>query len=74
MLLFFNLPAVVTIKIFTESGDLVKTINHDSPELAGSLRWNMITDTQQAISSGVYIAVFEKPNGEVAYQKFVVVR
>lgn len=73
-LIFFNLPAEVTIKIFTESGDLVKTIVHEPLTRAGSLTWDMLTDSQQAIASGVYIAVFEKPSGEVAYQKFLVVR
>ncbi len=71
---FFNLPGKVTIKIFTENGDLVQTIDHDSPVSSGYENWDMITRNQQVISSGVYIAVFQKPNGEVAHQKFIVVR
>ena len=74
MLLFFNLPARCTIKIFTESGDLIKTIEHAPLSKAGLYQWNMLTDNQQAISSGIYIAVFETPEGEVSYQKFIVVR
>ncbi|MBN1302463.1 MAG: hypothetical protein JW995_14695 [Melioribacteraceae bacterium] len=73
-LVFFNLPGTVTVKIYTENGDLVQTLEHDSPVKAGSFRWDMITSNQQVISSGVYIAVFEKPNGEISYQKFIVVR
>lgn len=73
-LIFFNLPGTVTIKIFTENGDLIQTIDHDSPVRSGSYHWNMITASQQVISSGIYIAVFEKPNGEISYQKFIVVR
>ncbi|MFB0516566.1 MAG: hypothetical protein ACETWG_08175 [Candidatus Neomarinimicrobiota bacterium] len=73
-LMFFNLPAEVTIKIFTESGDLVRTIVHNPPTRAGSLTWNMLTDTQQAVATGMYIAVFETPDGSLAYQKFIVVR
>lgn len=72
---FYNLPRTVTIKIYTENGDLVKTIEHDKPnDNDGSEIWNMISDNQQVISSGVYIAVFQKPGGEISYQKFVVVR
>jgi hypothetical protein len=72
---FYNLPAVVTIKIYTENGDLVKTIEHFEPvNEDGSEAWDMITDNQQVISSGVYIAVFQKPSGETSYQKFIVVR
>ncbi|UCH11490.1 MAG: hypothetical protein JSU61_06275 [Fidelibacterota bacterium] len=73
-LMFFNLPAEVTIRIFTESGDLVRTIPHKPRTRAGSLTWNMLTDSQQAIATGMYIAVFETPDGSVAYQKFIVVR
>ena len=73
-IMFFNVPGKVTIKIFTEDGDLVQTVEHDSPVLAGSLRWDMLTSSQQVISSGVYIAVFEDDNGGTSFQKFVVVR
>ncbi len=71
---FYNLPGSVTIRIFTENGDLIKTIDHYSPQSDGYERWDMITDAQQVISSGVYVAVFQKPNGEVSYHKFIVVR
>jgi hypothetical protein len=71
---FYNLPGTVTIRIYTENGDLVKIIEHDSPQLDGYEKWDMLTDNQQAVSSGVYIALFQKPNGEISYQKFIVVR
>lgn len=71
---FYNLPGTVTIKIFTENGDLVKTIEHDSPQSDGYEKWDMITESQQVINSGVYIAAFQKPNGELSFQKFIVVR
>jgi hypothetical protein len=71
---FYNLPGVVTIRIYTENGDLVKTIEHNSPQSDGYEKWDMITDSQQVISSGVYIAVYEIPGGETGYQKFIVVR
>lgn len=71
---FFNLPPKVTIKIYTENGDHIQTLEHDSPVKSGYVNWDMITKNQQIINSGVYIAVFEKPDGSVSYQKFVVVR
>lgn len=73
-ILFFNLPTKVTIKICTENGDLVQTIEHDSPIGAGSLAWDMLTSNQQVIASGIYIVIFEKPDGEVSFQKLVVTR
>ena len=72
---FYNLPPIATIKIFTENGDLIKTIEHYHPtDEYGSAHWDMITDNQQVISSGIYIAVFQKPSGETSYQKFIIVR
>lgn len=71
---FFNLPEKVTIKIFTENGDLVQVLHHDSPVKSGYYFWDMITRSQQVISSGVYLAVFQTPNGDLAYQKFLVIR
>jgi len=73
-IIFFNLPPRVTIKIVTENGDLVQTIEHNSSVLAGSLNWDMLTANQQVISSGIYIVIFEKPNGEVSFQKLAVAR
>lgn len=73
-IVFFNLPDVVEIDVYTEDGDHIKHLVHDSPVGAGSLRWDMLTDSQQVISSGVYIATFTDQEGAVAYRKFIVVR
>ena len=71
---FYNLPASCGIQIFTENGDLIKSITHESTVRAGSETWDMITDSQQVISSGVYIAVIKNASGEQTFLKFVVVR
>jgi hypothetical protein len=71
---FYNLPSFCNIKIYTENGDLVQTIEHNNRLGLGSETWDMLTSSQQVINSGVYIAVFTKPDGELSYQKFVVVR
>jgi hypothetical protein len=74
-IMFFNLPRKCTIKIFTENCDLVKTIEHtDFPIPTGYEQWDMLTESQQAIASGVYIVVFQTPAGEVSYQKLLVAR
>ena len=75
LIYFLNLPAICTIKIFTENGDLVKTIDHNSPGgPSGSEQWTLDTSSGQIVSSGIYIAVFQRPNGDASYQKFVIVR
>jgi len=74
-ILFFNLPFQVTIKIFTESGNLVKTIEHDEPiTKTGSIEWNMTNENRQPIASGIYIVMFQKPDGSLSYQKLAVAR
>ena len=73
-LFFINLPSDVTIRIYTENGDLVCDVHHNDAVKNGLFFWNMISNNQQVINSGVYIALFQKPDGSVSYQKFVVVR
>jgi hypothetical protein len=74
---FYNVPTKCTIRIFTEAGDLVQTIEHEGSGLAfwgGDATEFSATRTGQIISSGIYIAHFETPDGETALRKFVVVR
>ena len=76
-IMFFNLPNECTIRIFTESGDLIKTIEHFG---SGDESWgnipeeHMTTDSDQLVVSGVYIAHFKTPDGQSAIKKFVIIR
>lgn len=77
-LLFVNLPPYCTIRIYTVTGDLIKTIEH----VTGSAdeRWDQVTAYNQKIASGVYILQVDNAkdlNGNSlpgAIEKFVVVR
>lgn len=77
-IMFMELPPVCTIKIYSESGDLVKTIEHTDG--SGDEAWGVledehsVTETGQVIVSGIYIAYIEIPEGESTFVKFVVVR
>jgi hypothetical protein len=73
-IIFINLPGTCTIKIYSENGDLVRTLINDSPVKTGFFSWDMLTSSQQVVNSGLYIAVIEKPSGEMAYHKFIVIR
>lgn len=70
-LLFINLPLKCTIKVFTATGDLVKTIHHDNGTTEHA--WNQVTDSNQLIYSGVYFFHVESDIGSNS-GKFVVVR
>jgi hypothetical protein len=57
-----NLPTRCTIRIFTSSGELVKTIHHDNP-LAGTAVWDQLTDARQRTASGIYFWTVESDLG-----------
>lgn len=83
---FFNLPPLCTIRIFTDAGELIQTINHTNG--SGDEAWNSQTSSGQVVASGLYIAYFEvtqdykdpKTNkllytkGESIYKKFIIIR
>ncbi|MCK5687183.1 hypothetical protein KAJ27_23815, partial [bacterium] len=84
MLQFVNLPDVCHIRVFNTRGDLIKKLEH---EKGSEERWNLSTDYNQIISSGVYIVQFEAvedvysdqnelsiSKGEVVNKKLVVIR
>ncbi|MBL7074838.1 fibronectin [candidate division KSB1 bacterium] len=71
-IMFLDIPAYCTIKIFTERGDLIQTIEHTDG--SGDEEWNSITSSRQVVVSGIYIAHFETPDGQSIYRKFVIIR
>jgi hypothetical protein len=77
-LLFVNLPPYCTLRIYTVTGDLIKTIHHTSGSADES--WNQVTAYNQLIASGVYILKVEEArdiNGKSVpgtIEKFVVIR
>ncbi|MBN2423487.1 MAG: hypothetical protein JXB44_00560 [Calditrichaceae bacterium] len=83
---FYNIPAYCKIRIFTERGDLIRTLEHTDE--SGDEHWNMLTDSRQVVVSGLYIAYFEVTQdypdpetgillykkGENTIKKFVIIR
>ena len=55
---FGNLPKETTIRIYTVSGDLVKTIKHKDTADGGSKEWDI-----SGIASGVYMYCIESSEG-----------
>jgi len=85
-LLFVNLPPFCKIKIFTERGDLIQTLEHNDG--SGDQAWNSITSSRQTVVSGLYIAYIEVTQnyndpetgvklfskGESKFVKFIIIR
>ncbi|KAA3609884.1 MAG: fibronectin [Calditrichaeota bacterium] len=85
-IMFLNIPAFCTIKIFTERGDLIKTIHHTNG--SGDEAWNSVTSSRQTVVSGIYLAhikvtrdypdpetgVILYKKGEQVVRKFIIIR
>jgi hypothetical protein len=82
---FFGLPPECTIRIFTERGDLIQTIEHTNG--SGDELWYGLTSSEQIPVSGLYIAYFEVTKdvlddsgnivlgkGESTFKKFIIIR
>lgn len=70
---FYNIPGECTIRIYTELGELIKTIEHTNG--SGDEYWYQVTSSGQIIVSGVYIAVFtDKTTGKSYISKFTIIR
>jgi hypothetical protein len=58
---FVGLPAQCRIRIYTQSGDLVATIKHELIIPPSDTEdWELITDTDQFVASGLYIFVVDQ--------------
>lgn len=71
-IMFLDLPPACTIRIYTERGDLIHTIEHTDG--SGDEAWESVTSSRQVVVSGVYIAHFQTPDGQSAFRKFVIIR
>ena len=69
---FYGLPAQATIRIYSFAGQLVQTIEHDSPTF--SVAYLQETRNNQRLASGVYFYVVTTPEGESTRGKFVIIR
>lgn len=70
---FYNIPGQCTIRIYTEIGELIKTIEHTNG--SGDEFWYQVTSSGQIIVSGIYIAVItDKLTGENHLVKFTIIR
>jgi len=61
---FSNLPEEVTIKIFTISGKLIKTLTTNDKQSGPDspfIRWNLLNEYELRIASGIYLAIVSSP-------------
>lgn len=72
-LLFTNLPSECLIKIFTLTGEFVKSVEHNNP-YDDSEAWDLTTINRQEVAPGLYVFSVELPDGKKHVGKFAIIR
>ena len=70
--MFYGLPEKCTIRIYSFSGQLIETIEHD--QTVFSTAWFQVTRNNQDIASGIYFYVVTTPGGDKTTRKLIVVK
>ncbi|HEY6951768.1 MAG TPA: hypothetical protein VI758_05140, partial [Bacteroidota bacterium] len=71
---FMKLPAKCTIRIFTISGALVKTLHKDTAPTDGSISWNLVSDDGMDVAYGLYIFHVDAPGIGEYIGKFALIK
>jgi hypothetical protein len=71
---FENLPMKCTIRIFTLSGELVTTLEHDSGIDNGREFWNLLNRDGFSVAYGLYIAHIDAPGVGEKLIKFAIIK
>ncbi len=66
------LPEQCDIDIFTISGDKVTTLQHTNG--TGDEEWNLVSDSNVAVSYGIYIYVVTTADGKKKIGKFAIIK
>ncbi len=53
LIIFNKLPARATIRIYTASGELIRTLEHDDPN-SGQEAWDQLSESRQRAAPGIY--------------------
>ena len=71
---FINLPAKCTIRIYTVSGALVKTLYKVSSPIDGSISWNLVSEDGMDVAYGLYIFHVDAPGVGEKIGKFALIK
>jgi hypothetical protein len=71
---FNHLPQKCTIRVFSVSGELVTTIEHDKPILDGTEEWNLLTRDNLDVAYGIYVYHVEAPGIGEFVGKFALIK
>ncbi|MDE3059009.1 MAG: hypothetical protein KGJ59_13745, partial [Bacteroidota bacterium] len=69
---FRNLPTECTIRIYTLTGELVRTLHKN--DTTGSLDWDVLSSESARIGYGVYIYQIETPTGGTRIGRLAIIK
>jgi hypothetical protein len=70
---FLEIPGQSTIRIYTELGEHVRTLEHTDG--SGDEYWNLTTESNQVAQTGIYLAIIEDhETGNQITRRFVIIR
>lgn len=68
---FTNMPPHTKIKIYTITGELVRKLKANE---SGMTYWDALNENKEKVATGIYIAIFETPDGSKKIKKIAVER
>lgn len=71
---FIHLPQKCSIRIFTVSGYLVETLQHNSTESDGQEAWNLVTRDGMDVAYGIYVYHVDAPGIGKKIGKFALIK
>jgi hypothetical protein len=75
---FIHLPAGATVKIYTTSSELIRTLKLDSGSSpggeTGELAWDLKDEAGRTVVSGIYMYLAETPEGRTRRGHFVIIK
>ena len=73
-LYFDHLPPQCTIRIYTQAGELVRVLQHDSGLDDGKEFWDLLTKDNMEVAYGLYFFHVEAPGLGEKVGKFVIIK
>jgi hypothetical protein len=68
---FINMPEQATVRIFNLGGELIRTLHKTDPTTS-LLNWDLLTENQLPVGSGVYIYHIDAPGVGTTFGRMVV--
>lgn len=71
---FMNLPPRATVRIYTLTGELVQTLQHDSSVDNGQMSWDLVSRDGMNIAYGIYLYHIDAPEVGQHVGRFAVIK